>query len=58
MKAGTKGSSCIPSPSLRHALQGFTYASHCVIRNVTKRWAEQEIWREAGTDDAAQALIA
>ncbi|OAS12016.1 hypothetical protein A5481_31605 [Methylobacterium platani] len=36
-------------------IQGFNYARHCVIRNVAKRWAEQEIWREAGTDDAAQA---
>jgi hypothetical protein len=23
-------------------IQGFTYAGHCVIRNVAKRWAEQE----------------
>lgn len=39
-------------------IQGFTYAGHCVIRNVAKRWAEQEVWREAGTDDAAQARMA
>lgn len=29
-----------------------------MICNVTKRWAEQEIWREAATNDAAQARIA
>lgn len=31
---------------------------HCMIRNVAKCWAEPEIWREAGTDDAAQARMA
>ncbi|UHC20424.1 hypothetical protein LRS73_35405 (plasmid) [Methylobacterium currus] len=29
-----------------------------MIRNVAKRLAAQEIWREAGTDDSAQAHMA
>lgn len=39
-------------------IQGFTYAGHCAIRGVAKRWAGQEIWREPGIDYAAQARMA